>query len=121
MQFITVTNERVEDLITYLFINILNLKSLDFLVDGGRERWLVNILARKNYRCTDSKLMQSNQSEAKFPLKSVLNCLLIDFFDPILAVQFTHHEDSFRIRKKIRSKKSIHIENLSKFIKIYRI
>ena len=53
------------------------------------------------------KLMRFDQPQAKFCLKSDLNCLLIDFFDPIPAARFTCRNNSIQIRTIIRSKSLI--------------
>ena len=54
------------------------------------------------------KLMQLDRHQAKFCLKSDLNLLLIDFFDPIIpATRFTCSDDLIQIRTIIRWKSSI--------------
>ena len=39
------------------------------------------------------ELMRLDQPLAKFCLKSDLNCILINFLDPITAARFTHRND----------------------------
>ena len=51
--------------------------------------------------------MRLDWPQAKFCLKSDSNSLLIDFFDPIPAVQFTRRDDWIQIRTIIRSKSLI--------------
>ena len=51
--------------------------------------------------------MPLDQPQAKFRLKSDLNCLLIDFFDPIPAAGFTSCDDLIRIQTIIRLKSLI--------------
>ena len=58
--------------------------------------------------------MRFNQPQAKIQLKSNLNRLLIDFFDPISAVEFNRCNDSIRIRTQISN--SNYIENWSNLI-----
>ena len=50
------------------------------------------------------KLMRFNWPKAKIHFKSDSNCLLINFFDLIPAVQSTRRDDSIQIRTKIISK-----------------
>ena len=49
-----------------------------------------------------TKLMGLDQLQAKFLLKSDLNNLLIDFFNPIPAARFTRRDDWIQIRTIIR-------------------
>ena len=42
--------------------------------------------------------MRFNGPKAEIRLKSDLNCLLINFFDPIPAVGFNRRNDSIQIR-----------------------
>ena len=51
--------------------------------------------------------MRLDRPQAKFRLKSDSNHLLIDFFDPISAAQFTRRDDLIRIQTRIRLKSSI--------------
>ena len=57
-----------------------------------------------------NKLMRSNWPQAKFCFKSVSNRILIDFFDPISAAQYTPHDNSIRIWIVVISKKLIYIK-----------
>ena len=60
--------------------------------------------------------MRLNPPWAKFCLKLDSNRLLINFYDPIIAAGYTRRNDSIQIWKRIRSKKSIYINNQSKLI-----
>ena len=58
------------------------------------------------------KLMRLDRPQAKFCLKLDLNCLLIDFFDSILASRFTRRDRQFNSNStRIRLKSLILIEN----------
>ena len=46
----------------------------------------------------EGKLMRSNQPQSKFHFKSDSNRLLIDFFNPISAAQFTRRDITIQIR-----------------------
>ena len=48
--------------------------------------------------------MRLDRPQAKFPLKSDSSSILINFFDPIPAAQFTRPDDSIQIWTIIRSK-----------------
>ena len=60
--------------------------------------------------------MQFNRPKAKICFKSDSNLLLIDFFDPISAVQLNRPNVSIRIRTQISNPNSIYIKNWSNSI-----
>ena len=66
--------------------------------------------------CVYAKLMRSSRPQAKFCFKPDLNCLLIDFFDPISAARFTHRDNTLRIRTQNLILSSNLIKNMSNFI-----
>ena len=61
--------------------------------------------------------MRSNPPQVEICFKSDLNHLLIDFFDPIPAVQSTRCDDSIRILTIYIENTSIYIKNWSNLIK----
>ena len=63
------------------------------------------------------RLMRSNRPQVKIHFKVNSNCLLIDFFDPIQAIQFTRRDDSIRFRTIYIKNSLIHIKNRSNLIK----
>ena len=62
------------------------------------------------------KLMQLDRPWAKFRSKSYLNCLLIDFFDPNLAVRSIVATISIQLRSTIGQNRLILIDNWSIYI-----